>query len=314
MSGQRWRIGLVQWPAIVGLLLFGLSIWAIAQQLHDYSGREILGHLAAIPKRHVGLAIALTALNYLVLTGYDGLALKYIQHPLPYRQPALVGVMSAAISNSIGFALLSASAIRYRFYRRWGLSIAEVTQIIAFVNLSFFLGLLAAGGLMFILEPIGVPAVLHLPFKSVHSIGIIFLLGITGYVFSSALSRSPLYIWRWSVPHLPIQLCLAQILVASCDWAFAAAALYVLLPNLPLAYPIFFGIYLLAQLAGLISNVPGGLGVFETVMLLLLSPHVAPAVLFGALLAYRGIYYWLPLGASVVGLLVYELWFTRRPS
>ena len=69
---------------------------------------------------------------------------------------------------------------------------------------------------------------------------------------------------------------------------------------------IFFGIYLLAQLAGIISNVPGGLGVFETILILLLSPPIPSASLLGALLAYRGIYYFLPLGVSILMLLWYE--------
>nr|WP_217523130.1 lysylphosphatidylglycerol synthase domain-containing protein [Pleurocapsa sp. PCC 7327] len=75
----------------------------------------------------------------------------------------------------------------------------------------------------------------------------------------------------------------------------------------PLSYPEFFGIYLLAQIAGIISNVPGGLGVFETVMLLLLSPPVSSASLLGALLAYRGIYYFLPLSSAILILGLDEL-------
>nr|WP_217523128.1 hypothetical protein [Pleurocapsa sp. PCC 7327] len=43
-------------------------------------------------------------------------------------------------------ALLSGSAIRYRFYRAWGLSVAKIAQIIALCNFSFWLGLFAVGG------------------------------------------------------------------------------------------------------------------------------------------------------------------------
>jgi uncharacterized membrane protein YbhN (UPF0104 family) len=72
--------------------------------------------------------------------------------------------------------------------------------------------------------------------------------------------------------------------------------LYVLLPAHPdVNYFIFFGSYLLAQIAGIISNVPGGLGVFETVLLLLISPPIAADQLLGALLVYRVVYYFLPL-------------------
>lgn len=291
----------------IGIVLFGVSIWVIAQELQEHSLQKILESLAAIPFLYVALAIGLTLLNYVILTGYDVLAMRYIRHSLPYSKTALVSVISYAVSNSIGFALLSGSAIRYRFYKPWGLSAIEITQIITFANLSFFLGLFTVGGVMFVLEPIAVPSLLHLPFKSVHPIGLLFLSIIALYLLFSSFSRRPLRVRQWSIPHLPLKLCLAQLMVTTLDWILAAAVLYVLLPNIPLSYPGFFGIYLLAQLAGIISNIPGGLGVFETVMLLLISPPVASTTLLGALLAYRGVYYLLPLLVAVSLLITYEL-------
>jgi uncharacterized protein (TIRG00374 family) len=88
----------------------------------------------------------------------------------------------------------------------------------------------------------------------------------------------------------------------------AAAVLYVLLPAHPdVNYFIFFGSYLLAQIAGIISNVPGGLGVFETVLILLISPPIASDQLLGALLVYRIVYYLLPLLIGLGLLALYEL-------
>lgn len=294
-------------PVLMGIVLFAISIWVITQELREHSVQKILESLAAIPAGYVWLAIGLTVLNYVAFTGYDTLAVRYIHRSLSYRKTALVAVISYAISNSIGFALLSGSAIRYRFYNRWGLSAIEITQIITFTHLSFFLGLFAVGGVMFVLEPIAVPSLLHLPFESVHPIGLLFLSIITFYLLWSGLSHQSLRVGHWNIPHLPLHLSLIQLVVTTADWALAAAILYVLLPNIPLSYPGFFGIYLLAQLAGIISNIPGGLGVFETVMLLLLSPPVSSAVLFGALLAYRAVYYFLPLLVALVLLSISEI-------
>lgn len=302
----RFRLAQL-FPTLMGIILFGVSIGVIAQELKEHSVQTILESLAAIPAVYVWLAIGLTVLNYITLTGYDTLAIRYIHRSLSYRRTALVAVISYAISNSIGFALLSGSAIRYRFYKRWQLSAIEIAQIITFINLSFFLGLFAVGGIMFVLEPIAVPSLLRLPFKSVHPIGLLFLSIITLYLLWTSLSRRPLRIGHWNIPHLPLQLSLIQLAVTAIDWALAAAVLYVLLPNIPLSYPGFFGIYLLAQLAGIISNIPGGLGVFETVMLLLLSPPVSSATLLGALIAYRAVYYFFPLMTAVVVLIAYEL-------
>jgi uncharacterized membrane protein YbhN (UPF0104 family) len=295
-------------PTLLGSLLFGVSIWAIAHELRHYHIREIWQSLLAIPDRNLLLAIGLTGLNYVVFTGYDTLAVRYVHHPLSYRRTAIAAIISTAISNSIGFALLSGSAIRYRLYATWSLSAAQITQIIAFCNLSFWLGLFAVGGVMFLVEPLEIPDLLNLPFDSVHPIGGLFLIVITAYLLWNVLSHKSLRLVNFTFPHLSVKLSIAQLVVASLDWALSAAVLYaLLLSSAPFSYPGFFGIYLLAQLAGVISNVPGGLGVFETVMSVLLSPSIPSTTLWGALLAYRAIYYFLPMAIAVVMLGIYEI-------
>ncbi|MBD1912553.1 MULTISPECIES: lysylphosphatidylglycerol synthase domain-containing protein [unclassified Leptolyngbya] len=305
---QRFQHYAHWFPVILGFGLFGISLWAIRQQLRQHTPEEIWSSVQAIPIGLVGVAIALTLLNYWTLTGYDTLAAIYIRQPLPYRKTALAAVTSYAISNTIGLALLSGSAIRYRFYAAWQIPATKIAQIIAFCNISFWLGLFSVGGILFVIEPIEIPALLDLPVSSVHPIGVLFLIVITAYLIWSVISARSLQIAGWTIPHLPIQLSLAQIVITSLDWALAAAVLYTLLPSAsPLSYPGFFGIYLLAQLAGIISNVPGGLGVFESVMLALISPPVATNELFSALLAYRAIYYFLPFSVAILMLGAYEL-------
>ena len=293
-------------PIFLTLLLFGLSLWAIASELRKYSLNDVVNSLNAIPDRYLLLAVILTAIDYLFLTGYDTLAVKYINSSLAYKRSALVAIISYGISNSVGLALVSGSAIRYKFYSAWGYSAAKIAQIITFCNLSFWLGLFAVGGTVFTLTPLEIPKQLNLPFLSVRPVGFIFLAIIIAYLLWSSLNKNPLKIKNWVLPHLPFKLSLAQIALTSLDWTFAAAVLYVLLPVSKVSFFSFFGIYLLAQLAGIISNVPGGLGVFETILILLLSESISADRLLGALLAYRGIYYFLPLVVSILMLGWYE--------
>lgn len=295
-------------PMLISLGLFGLAIRVIAHEFHKYSFSDIVGRITAIHPLNLLLAVAITILNYGVLTGYDTLATRFVRHPLPYPKTALVGIISYAISNNVGLALLSSSAIRYRFYAPWGLTALKIAQIITFCNLSFWVGLFMVGGLVFATAPLSIPSLLHLPFATAQPLSLIFLAVIAAYLLLSSLSRRTMMIKGWVLPHLPLPLSLAQIMVASCDWALAAAVLYVLLPSLPeMNYVLLLGSYLLAQLAGVTSNVPGGLGVFETVLLSLLSPAIASDQLLGVLLVYRSIYYFLPLGTGVGLLLLYEL-------
>lgn len=294
-------------PSCLGLILLGVSIWVIDRELQHYPPEEIWRSLSAIPIHQITLAIIFTILNCIVFTGYDKLAVQSI-HNLPYRKTTLVSLTAIPISNTIGFALLSDGAIRYRFYHTWGLSAMEITQVIAFCHLSFWLGLFVMGGITFLIEPIAIPNLLHLPFKTVHPLGWLFLSIIAAYVIWNGLSRRSFRIKTWAIPRLSLSLCLAQIAIAALDWALSAAVLYVLLPaTIALSYPAFFGVYLLAQFAGVISTVPGGLGVFETVILLLLNNSVSSSLLLGTLLAYRVIYYLLPLVGALGLLGLYEL-------
>ena len=138
-------------------------------------------------------------------------------------------------------------------------------------------------------------------------IGIIFLVVILAYLFLTVIRQKPLIIGKWIIPHLPFKLAAGQLIVSALDWCLATAVFYTLLHHsVAISYSAFFGIYMLAQVAGLASNIPGGLGVFETVMILLLAPFIASEDLLGTLLIYRGIYYFMPLTVASLLLGKYE--------
>jgi glycosyltransferase 2 family protein len=108
-----------------------------------------------------------------------------------------------------------------------------------------------------------------------------------------------------------IEQSLTQIALASVDQAIAAAVLYVLLPsNAAIDFATFLGIYIVAAPLSLLSLVPGGLGVFETALLVVLADSPKAASL-ASLIAYRFIYFLLPLALAVACEAVYEF---RRAS
>src|SRR4029434_4851194 len=102
-------------------------------------------------------------------------------------------------------------------------------------------------------------------------------------------------------------LALTQLIVSACDWVLAGAVLYVLLPGGAPPLLSFLGAFLLAQLLGLASHVPGGVGVFEGLMILLLNPYLPSEALLPALIVYRAVYYLLPLAIALVILVADEL-------
>ncbi len=302
----------LKFSTLFGLSLLVLSVWAIANELREYNYRDIFNSLAAIPKSRLSWAVWLTAFGYLVMIGYDILGFSYINRSLSWNKIALTSFISSAFSNTIGFALLTGSAIRYRFYSSWGVSAGAIAQVIAFANFTFWLGMFAVAGCLFIINPLKIPTQLHLPFATVRPIGVIFLLLVATYLLGSIFIQQPLIIRGQEFRFPSLKISLAQIAISSFDWILAAAVLYVVLPtNISLSYLDFLGIYLLAMFAGVVSNVPGGLGVFETIILLILSSKVSAAAVLGSMLVYRGVYYYLPLllAAGLLGL--YEIRFKR---
>jgi phosphatidylglycerol lysyltransferase len=294
--------------SVVGLLLFVTMLWVLHRALQQYHYRDILLHIRTISVWRLALALLLTLLNYLVLTGHDALAFRYLQYGLSCGKIALASFLGYAFSHNVGFSLLSSVSVRYRLYTTWGLSAGEIATVVAFNGITFWFGVLALGGLSFIWEPIALPASLHLPMNSLPLLGSLLLALVAGYLVLSTVRKTPIEIRQWQVGLPPFKLALAQVVLSSLDWALAAGVLYVLLPTAPtLSYPMFLGIFAVAQIAGVSSQVPGGIGVMETLILVVLAPVLpAPAVL-GSLLVYRAIYYLMPLAFAVVLLAAHEV-------
>ena len=302
------KIPLRTFGPLLGVVLFAVALWVLHVELRHYSYHEVLHEFRSLPAHRIWLAALLSAASYLLLTGYDTLGLAYARHALPYRRTALASFVGHAFSNAVGLAVISGGSVRLRLYSGWGLSALAITKVIAFCGATFWLGFMAVAGVVFAAEPLAVPAALHLPFVGVRPLGVAFLVAVAAVLLVSARRRRPFRVRGLEFPVPSPGLLAGQLMISALDWLAVGAALYVLLaPGPRLSFAAFFGIYLLAQIAAVASQVPGGLGVFEGVMLLLLGPAVPAAAALGALLAFRVVYYLVPLAAAAALLAAHEL-------
>ena len=292
----------------LSLVLFGMAVWLIHSQLEAYRLKDILQSLSDVPPQRLWGATVLTIIAYGLMTGYDALALRYIHHPLAYAHSALASFIGYAFSNNIGLSMIAGASIRYRLYSAWGLSILEISQVVFFCTASLWLGFFALFGTVSVWEPLTVPLAVHLPFHSTLWLGLACLAVVALYSLLAGLWRKT-FVWRGQNINWPgLSLVPWQVGLGAADWALAAAVLYVLIDKAAdVSYPQVLAVFLLAQFAGLASQVPGGLGVFESVFTLLLSPGVPPPQTLGALLAFRLIYYWLPLALATLMLGLQEI-------
>jgi len=293
-------------PAVIGFVLFAAALEVLRSELRTVTWHGLTTDLSNISAWRVASAVVLTFVNYAVLTGYDFLAFAYLGKHLPPRRVAMTSFLAYAISNNIGFAMLSGASVRYRFYTRWGVSAEELSRIVFSYVVTFWLGLLLIGGLS--VARGSLPDDLGMRFRSfVGPMGWLLMLVSAGYVLAAALKLGPIRVRAIELPLPSARVALAQLAISVLDWTIAAAVLYVLVPPGHVPFLALLGAFLASQLIGLASHVPGGVGVFEGLMVLLLKPFLPSTDLLPALIAYRAVYYLLPLSIAAVGLVADEL-------
>ncbi len=294
-----------------GLAVFLLAAYAMHRVFRDYHYHELRDAFQEVALSRVLLAACLAAGSYFMLTLYDVLGFRYAGVSLPYRRLALASFIGYALSNNVGHSELSGGAVRYRLYSAWGVDPVGIVRVVTFCTMTGLLGLATMGGLASLLEPAGAlpalfPAHLHIP------LGLALLAFSSGYLLLSALGWG---VVRWRTHELALpdgRLALAQILIGAVDLTLTSAVFYTLLHlDKPLGFVSFAGFFMIAVIAGLVSQVPGGLGVFETVIVAFLSPYVSGPHLLSAMLLYRAVYYLVPLFIACMLLGGHEL-LTRR--
>jgi phosphatidylglycerol lysyltransferase len=291
---------------VLGIVLLVVAVMVLRREFQTYHIHDVLERLGEIPRSRLGLAALFTALGYLTLTGYDALAFRYIRNPLPYRRIGLASFVAYVFSHNVGISIFGGSAVRYRMLSSWGVRAEDIARVIAFALLTFWLGFLLLAGVVHALWPLPV-ALPEIHLASSRPIGITLLAVLGAYLTLVAWRREPLRIHGFRVDLPGLRMTGAQLLVSMTDWLLAASVLYAVLPSAPsLDFPTFLGAYLLALAAGLVSHVPAGLGVFETVMVLFLRPHLPGDQVLASIVAYRIVYYLLPMLVAVVLVAVYE--------
>src|SRR5918993_4869097 len=297
------------WKYLIAAAAIGLAALLLYRTLSRYSLDELIAAVTAVPiSRLLGAAGFATA-SYVCLTFFDYLALRYVGKPLPYPKAALASFTSLSLGHNIGLAALSSGAIRYRFYTRWGLSPGQVAKMIVFCGVTVGLGLMVLGGAALLLRTGLAEEITGLAQPVITGLGIGCLAAPLLYLILAAVIRRPLVIRHWSVNMPPPWIAFGQIAVGSINFAFVAACLHQALAAVTdVAYLGVASVYVIANATALVSHVPGGLGVIESVVMHLLPQRD----LIGALLVFRFVYFLAPLGFGSLLFLVTELIERRR--
>ena len=299
---------IVSW---LGLFFFVLAAYMIYRQLSKYSMEELKNALLSIPLDNLLYALCASFTGYVALSTYDYLALKYIQRKLAAWKWILTGFVGFSISNNAGHAIVSGGAIRYRLYTRWRFHASEIVRMVTFSGFTYLVACFFLIILGYFLTPdhaFGEGSVSHL---TTLTVTVISALGLLIYFGASLFYKKPIIIKDVEFDIPSFKMALAQVFIGGADILLASLVLYYsLTPFMDIPFDVFIGVFIIAQVLGVFSQVPGGLGVFEGLFLYIIPGDHNQALIFGALIAYRIIYYLFPLIISGIVLFTYE-WYTN---
>ncbi|MDK4807962.1 MAG: lysylphosphatidylglycerol synthase domain-containing protein [Novosphingobium aromaticivorans] len=310
------------WRTLAMLVLAGVMstlAWrALRPLVHELTPQQALAALRALPPGHLLAALGLTVCSYLLLTFYDRLALRMVESDVPLGTMMRASFTSYTLSHTLGFGAVTGGSARLRIYGQAGVSAAKVARVVVIAGIAFWVGLVTAASLALLVNPAPVTLGGHtLPAGPARLVALAVLVLVPGGAVAARFF-SGRFTPEWArsgwlarmrqaitLPHPGAVLALVG--VSTLELSAAAAALYVLLPH-PQGwhFAAFILAYAMGMTAGLVTHVPGGLGVFEAVLLAALPEYAhgaangqTGAATLAALLGYRIIYYMLPLVVAV---------------
>jgi phosphatidylglycerol lysyltransferase len=301
---QRWKPWLI---AALAIVITGLVAHTARELFEEFSYRDLVEAIRTIEPRALALSLLATFISYLALTGYDASSLRYVGASVRYRVAAQTAFVAYALSNTVGLGVLTGGAVRLRLYGAAGVEAGAISRAIAFNAVSFMLGISVVGAAALLWGAASVAPALHLPVIGLRLVAMIVLIAATTLIVLCRDGRERLLFGRIRLRLPSVSLAIQQLVFSAVDIAATAAVLWFLLPSGAIGFPAFMGFFAIAIVLGVLSHVPGGLGVFEAIMLIALRDHVPTEALAAALVLYRLIYYILPLVLALALLVIHEV-------
>ncbi|MDQ3271880.1 MAG: lysylphosphatidylglycerol synthase domain-containing protein [Pseudomonadota bacterium] len=296
------------WPWLkraATVVFFALVAWLLIGQGRAIDWPEVFATLRAYPTALLLGAVALSALSFCLYSCFDLLGRHYTGHTLRTSTVMLVTFISYVFNLNLG-SLVGGVAFRYRLYSRLKLDTPTITRVLTLSMLTNWTGYLLLGGLVFAFATPDLPPGWKMGSGGLQILGVVLLAGSAAYLLLCAVSRQRSFSLRGHVLELPTgRLALLQVAMGAANWLIMSGLMFLLLQH-KVAFPTVAGVLLVAAVAGVVAHVPAGLGVLEAVFVALLSHQIPTHQLLAALVAYRIIYYLMPLVIATAAYLVTE--------
>lgn len=298
----------------VAIVVTVIAFWMLHQMTAELRISDLRQAFDRLPTHVIVLSFAATAVGYCALASYDIMATRLTAPGrVDWKVASISGMAGFAISNFLGFHLLTGGAVRYRIYARLGLDGAEIAKIIILTWTGLWLAITGLIAAAIIFDPNGIPFIHFINPTVDRLVGVLTLAGMAALFYFAGRDGREFSFggWRLALPGRgPLTF---QLVAGLIDILGATYALYVLMPpDLQPGFAVFLVVYLSAILLGVVSHVPGGVGVFEVAVMAALGAD-GRADALAALLVYRIIYYVVPFVIASILLAITEAgWLKER--
>lgn len=272
-------------------------------QAFDYHAMIVA--LRRTPAVAVAWSIGATAVSFAALVGRDACALRYIRARTSFPALLLASFCGTALGNAAGFGALTGAAVRYRIYGAVGINSGDIARLLLFIAGGFVLGLAGTGGLAALVEARPIADLLGWSPEVLRGAAAAALATATSLLIFGL--RGQIQIGGFALAAPTKTLAATQLALTSIRLIGAATALWLLLPPTQVSFFSFAAIFSAATALGAVSHIPGGVGVFELAVLWAFRGRASSDAVAAALLAYRGVYYVLPLVLSAALFAFFEV-------
>lgn len=291
---------------LVWLTLIGAAAWVLTHRLRAVDFNEVAAQLRGAPVGVVLAGLACSAGVYALVGLYEGVAVRLATNRRMIWHPLRTALIANPIGRALGVAIVSGGALRYRLYAACGIKPRHVGAIIVLVAMPYLLAVGWLIDLSLLLNAEAASRALRAPTGTIVALACVGLIKDVGWLIFVSRRKEPVIVRGVSIRIPGLRDTLVQAAFGLCQLSLMTTILYLFMPpELGLTWPAFVAIYCIAFVAGQLSNVPVGLGVLEAALLLLL-PHVPPAKLLGAVLAYRAVFELAPLLVALTLLALFE--------
>lgn len=290
------------WPRLripLTVLFFGAVTVLLVINARQVEWDKVAGVIGGYAAGTVAVALVLAAAGHVFYTCYDLLAKRYTGHDAPWPSVMKVAFVSYAFNLNLG-PIIGAMAFRYRLYSALGLGKGTITRVVGFSVVSNWLGYLLLAGGLFTAGMVQLPPDWAIGTAALRVVGAAMLVVAAAYLWLCARAKRRTFtVRRVTVELPPVRTALLQLAASCASWSVIGVVLYVLLQQ-QVPYFTVLGVLLVAAVAAMATHIPAGLGVLEATFVLLLGHMLPTSELLAAVLAYRVLYYLLPLAAALL--------------